>query len=225
MTLTPWRLSAVRAAAEAAGLAFRGAFHADADDLPAGLSAGTIVMLGFVGSAQWEGFSASPEYRDGRAHPLDRWSLRVVAALARDLRAEPLFPFTGPPFMPFIRWARKSEPVHQSAIGMLIHPDYGLWHAWRGALAFRERLDLPPKDDRPRPCDACVDKPCLSACPVRAFDGTGAFDARACGAHIRKSEGAACMSGCLSRRACPVGADYRYAPGQAAFHMKSFRDG
>lgn len=215
----------VRAAAEAAGLAYRGAFHPEPDDLPKGLAAGTIALVGFVGSAQWAGFSASSEYRDGRPHPLDRWSLRVVGDLARALGAAPLFPFAGPPFMPFIRWAQKAEPVRPSAMGMLIHPDYGLWHAWRGALAIRERLELPAKDERASPCETCTDKPCLAACPVGAFDGTGAFDARACGGHIRRPEGGSCMSSCLSRRACPVGVDYRYAPEQAAFHMKSFRGG
>jgi hypothetical protein len=29
--------------------------------------------------------------------------------------------------------------------------------------------------------------------------------------------------GCRARRACPVGRDYRYAPDQAAFHMRPFR--
>lgn len=217
-------LARARSAAESAGLAYRGAFHPVADDLSPGVAAGTIVLLGFIGSAQWRGFSASPEYRDGWPHPLDRWSHRVISKLARDLGAAPLFPFTAP-FMPFIRWAQKAEPVFPSAMGMLIHPDYGLWHAWRGALAFPEKLELPPRDARLSPCDSCADKPCLAACPVGAFDGTGAFDVRACGAHIRKPEGAPCMSGCLSRRACPIGAEYQYAPEQAAFHMKSFRGG
>ena len=218
-------LPRVKAAAAAAGLAYRGAFHAGTDDLPARFSAGTIVMLGFTGGEQWGGFAESPEYRDGRPHPLDRWSHRVVSELARELGAASFFPFTAP-FMPFIRWAKKAEPVHVSAMGMLIHPDYGLWHAWRGALGFREVLDLPPKDARASPCDACAEKPCLAACPVSAFDGTGVYDVRACSAHIRKAEGVDCMAnGCRSRRACPVGAQYRYSPEQAAFHMKSFRGG
>ena len=217
-------LPRVKAASEAAGLVYRGAFHPAPDHLPAGLVAETIIMLGFAGRAPWTTFAASPEYRDGRPHPLDRWSMRVIGALARDLGASPLFPFTGPPFLPFIRWAKRAEPVHQSAMGMLIHPDYGLWHSWRGALAFREKIDLPPRDERPSPCDTCVGKPCLAACPVAAFDGRGAFNVASCGAHIRRPEGEDCMSeGCRSRRACPVGAKYRYAPDQAAFHMRSVR--
>lgn len=210
---------------EAADLAFRGAFHPDKDDLPPGEAAGTLVMLGFVGGEQWAGFAVSPEYRDRKPNPLDRWSHRVISTLAQKLGARAYFPFLAP-FMPFVKWAQKAEAVTPSEIGMLIHPDYGLWHAWRGALAFEKRFTLPPRDLRPRPCDTCVEKPCLSSCPVEAFSGGGAYNVAACGAHIRKPEGASCMSyGCLARRACPVGKDYRYGAEQAAFHMKSFRGG
>ena len=131
-------LDDVRAAAEAAGLSFRGAFHPVADDLPDGASVATLVMLGFVGSENWLTFTASPEYRDGKPHPLDRWSYRVINTLAKDLSARSYFPFTAP-LMPFIKWAQKAEPVHPSAMGMMIHPEFGLWHAWRGALGFAER--------------------------------------------------------------------------------------
>jgi len=194
--------------------------------LPAGEKAGTLVLLGFVRRENWDAFAGSPEARDGKPHPLDRWSYRVVSALASALAAKAYFPYTGPPFMPFLTWAQKAEPVYPSAIGMMIHPDYGLWHAWRGALAFKAKLDLPPKDTRPSPCDSCAEKPCLSACPVDAFDGTGAYDIAACASHIKKPEGADCMTlGCRARRACPVAADNRYPPEQAAFHMRSFRYG
>lgn len=215
-------LDDVRAAAEASGLAFRGAFHPDPDDVPAGASARTIVMLGFVGGEQWANFTSSPEFRDSQPSPLDRWSYRVVSDLAGELGAQAFFPFTAP-LMPFIRWAQKAEPVYPSAIGMLIHPDFGLWHAWRGALGFDAEMELPPRDERPRPCDSCDDKPCLSACPVSAFDGSGAFDVASCGTHVRGAWGADCRTtGCLSRRACPVGSVYTYSAQQAAFHMRAF---
>src|SRR4030095_137820 len=49
------------------------------------------------------------------------------------------------------RWAMRAEAVAPSPLGILIHPDYGLWHAYRGALAFAERLALPPRGARPLP--------------------------------------------------------------------------
>ena len=209
--------------AAAAGLAVRGAFHPGVDDnVPAGVPTGTLVLLGFVGRAQWTAFAAAPEASDGRAHALDRWSQRVISGLAVELGAAALFPFGGPPWLPFQRWARKAEPVHRSALGMLIHPDWGLWHSYRGALAFAERTDLPAPVDRPSLCDACAAKPCLSACPVGAFT-LERYDVDNCAAHIRTDAGRDCVElGCRAREACPVGAEHRYGREQASFHMRAF---
>ncbi len=212
-------------AVEATGLAPRGGFHPTrADAVPAmadGREVGTLVLVGVVGRGCWDAFQAAAESRQS-SNPLDRWSRRVVTELAAELGADALFPFGGPPFLPFLRWARRAEAVHPSPIGPLIHPDYGLWHAYRGALAFAQSIDLPPADQRPRPCDTCADKPCLTTCPVGAFSDRG-YDVPACIGHIGGDRGGDCLGGgCLARRACPVGVAYQYAPGQMAFHMRAF---
>jgi hypothetical protein len=219
-------LDSIRSFIAAAGLAFRGAFHPDLEDappiLPNGVSPGTLVLVGFTGNGQWSAFAASPEASDGRPDPLDRWSRRTVSDLARRVCATPLFPFCGPPFLPFQLWALKAEPVHPSPLGILIHPDWGLWHSYRGALAFRERLTIPQKDPHPSPCDTCSGKPCLAACPVGAF-GSAGYDVPACIGHISGHHGADCMtSGCMARRACPVGGIHRYGNHQAGFYMQAF---
>jgi ferredoxin len=212
------KLPAVRQAIVEAGLAFRGAFHP-----PDETDAKTIVLVGFTGRQNWPAFTASPEAADNQPDPLDRWSRRVVTALAEDLGAKALFPFDGPPYPPFQRWARLAEPVHPSPLGILIHPDWGLWHAYRGALAFPDYLDLPEPDRRPSPCESCAARPCLSACPVGAFTTTG-YNVPVCIAHIAAPPGSDCMDDCCrARRACPVGAAHRHGPEQAGFHMRAFR--
>ena len=159
---------------------------------------------------------------DGPPNPLDRWSRRIIGGLALELGAVALYPFEGPPWLPFQRWAARAEPVHRSALGMLIHPDWGLWHSYRGALAFAERLALPQRVDRPDPCDACAAKPCLSACPVGAFS-LERYDVAACADHLRSTAGRDCMElGCRARDACPVGAYHRLKQDQAGFHMRAF---
>jgi len=211
-------LETVRNRIDQAGLAFRGAFNpADGDP------GRTLVLVGFAGPVGWPAFAASPEAHDGGPDPLDRWSRRVVGALAADLGAKTLFPFEGSPYHPFQRWAQQAEPVHPSPLGILIHPDWGLWHAYRGALAFSELLDLPASDTRSSPCDSCADRPCLTACPVGAFSTSG-YNVPACVDHIASPAGSECMDfGCRARVACPVGAEYRQDTDQASFHMRAFR--
>jgi hypothetical protein len=219
-------LARATAAAAAAGLAVRGAFHPGTEDavpaLPDGAAPGTLMLIGMIGRRQWPIFAASPEAADGHADPLDRWSRRVIGALADELGASPLYPFAGPPFLPFQRWAMKAELVHRSALGMLIHPHWGLWHSYRGALAFAACWALPARVEGPSPCGHCDAKPCLAACPVGAFS-LERYDVDACADHLR-SAGADCLdSGCRARRACPVGAAHRFGTAQAAFHMRAFR--
>ncbi len=218
-------LRAVGAALAASGLVLRGAFHPKPEDAVPG-APGTLALVGNAGPEMWRVFAAT---RTGGRDPLDRWSRARIEAIARRFGARALFPFDGPPYLPFQRWATKADSVHISPLGMLIHPDYGLWHAYRGALAFRMRLPLPPPDRRPSPCASCTERPCLAACPADAFDGER-YDVGACLAHIGGSAGDDCMKrGCRARRACPVGRAHAYTPEQAAFHMaaffKAWRDG
>ena len=210
---------------QARGLTVRGGFHPDASDgvppLPDGRHAKTVVMLGGVGASVWAAFQSSWEATQQR-DPLDAWTRRVTKELASDLGAVALFPFGGPPYLPFQRWAKRAEPVFQSPLGLLIHPDYGLWHSYRAALAFAELISLPDRSAVASPCDDCAEKPCLTSCPVGAFSKTG-YDVPKCIGHLVKSEGTVCIeAACLARRACPVGRAYSYPPEQARFHMSAF---
>ncbi len=218
-------LAAVAERAGAEGLRLRGAFHPDPEDrvptLADGRPAVTLVLLGNVGHSMWQAFSSAPE-RDPAGDGLDRWSERVIGTLAGALGARALFPFDGPPYLPFIAWASRAEQVWPSPIGPLVHTEHGLWHAYRGALAFAERLDLPPPETRERPCDRCARQPCLGACPVGAFTEEG-YDVARCTSHVRSAAGAACLhAGCLARHACPVGRAQAYQPEQAEHHMRAF---
>ena len=205
------------------GLRPRGSFRLhDRERTGALATVRTLILVGMTGRMGWDAFAGSPEAKDGKAHPLDRFSRRAIGALAAKLGAEALFPFGGPPYWPFQQWARRAEPVHPSPIGVLIHPAYGLWHSYRGALGFHEALELPPLESISSPCETCAARPCLSACPIGAFSTEG-YDVPACVAHLRSRAGAECMTGgCLARRACPVGREHAHGPEQAAFTMRAF---
>lgn len=216
----------LRESVQARGLLVRGGFHPEPGDglpsLPDRSTVATILMLGSAGDSSWAAFRASPETAL-KEDPLDRWTRRVAGELADELGGVALFPFGGPPHLPFQRWARRAEPVHASPLGLLIHADYGLWHSYRAALAFADRIALPEFRDEASPCETCRGKPCLAACPVGAFS-PARYDVPRCISHISQAEGEACLeNACLARRACPIGRAYAYGPEQARFHMTAFR--
>jgi len=205
-----------------AGLMNRGGFHHQpGDELPPGTA--TVILIGNAGSDMWQHFSTSAEaINPNLTDPLDTWTRRVVDAIAKRFDATTVYPFDGPPYPPFQTWAMHAEAVIQSPVGPLIHPDYGLWHAYRAALCFSVALDLPSQPDTPAPCRSCEDKPCLTSCPADVFRN-GGYDVAACTGHIAGEDRAGCMSaGCAARRACPVGAKYTHGPAQARFHMEKF---
>jgi hypothetical protein len=215
-------LQEVEAAIRATGLAPRGAIHPHADDgvpdMVPGRPAATLVLLGDAGPGMWRTFCAE---RDPSCNRLDTWTFDVVSELAESLHAQALFSFTRP-HLPFQRWARRAGPCHVSPLRVLIHPDYGLWHSFRAALAFGDHMALPPPDDRPSPCDTCPDKPCLKVCPVDALNADG-YDVPGCTAHLAAPAGSNCLDrGCLARRACPTGREFQYEPARANFHLSAF---
>lgn len=212
-------------AADAAGFLCRGGFHPVVGDrVPGAADDGrtTLVLLGNAGPAMWRAFRAAGEMVDSEANPLDSWTRRTITPLACDLGATALFPFDGPPYLPFQTWAAKAEGLAASPLGILIHPDFGLWHAYRAALLFERAVDLPQRSPPDNPCARCRTKPCLKGCPVDAFAGR-AYNVPACVRHLKDPLGAACANfGCLARHACPVGRDFAPEPAQARFHMKAF---
>jgi ferredoxin len=214
--------SDISAAIAPSGMVVRGGFATTAHDaleMPDGRLVRSVVIIGNVGGAMWQRF------RDGQQpgpHPLDRWTRATLVPIAASFGAAFVHP-SDEPFRPFQRWAQRADDVWPSPIGLLIHGEYGLWHAYRGAFLFAEPVDgLPPVGRAVSPCVSCVGRPCLTACPVTAFTPDG-YDAVACASHVGSGGQPDCMhDGCAARRACPIGADHRYGADQMLFHMRAF---
>ncbi|WP_028031684.1 hypothetical protein [Gemmobacter nectariphilus] len=198
-------------------LAVFGGFHPGAQDgAPPGTR--TLLLIGPDEPGYWAHLTAQPEWLDGRPDPVDRWSRRVIGRIACDLGAKAVFPFGGPPFAPFYRWALASGRAWASPVRLLVHDRAGLMVSYRGALALKQQLDLPPAGTTP--CDACA-RPCLTACPVGALTGAG-YDVPTCHAFLNR-DGADCLAaGCRVRRACPVAQSYGRLAEQSAYHMSMF---
>lgn len=197
--------------AAARGLDIMGGVHEDSS---------AIILLG-PSPDFWPMMKAAPEMQDGTPDPIDRWSLRVIGDLAIELTAEALFPFGGPPYLPFLRWAMDSGRAWQSPAGMLVHDSAGLMVSYRGALRFSQKIVLP--ETGPSPCDSCADQPCMTACPVDALSAARGYDVPACHGFLNTQAGDDCLSqGCKARRACPVSQAFGRDPEQSAFHMSYF---
>ncbi|UCI05004.1 hypothetical protein [Mesorhizobium sp. B1-1-8] len=216
----------IAAALAGDGLILRGGFiFAEGEAAPAGISgaqARSVLLVGQAGAAPWPHFQRWLERQaSGIANPLDTWSRQVIGALADQFGARAVSP-SDRPYLPFQQWAMRAEGLKPSPLGILMHPEYGLWHAYRGALLFEDELAIADPYVAVHLCDTCIDKPCLKACPVDAYSEQG-FGHEACRGHVRRPRGGPCRTGgCLDRNACPYGTEYRYPPEVQAFHMAAF---
>ena len=198
------------------GLIVRGGFETAVDEDPASK---TIVLIGNAGPDMWGKFAAS--IPTGR-NPLDTWTKNLVSPRAEELGADTAFP-NDRPYRPFQRWAMRTEPVIPSPLGILIHREFGLWHAYRAALMFDGPVPgIPAWSSITSPCESCTDKPCLTACPVGAFSTAG-YDVLECVKYLARTESRPCHDGgCQARMACPVATEWQYDPNQRAFHAAAF---
>lgn len=226
-------LERVAAALAGGGLILRGGFNfADGEERPEGAGgrpARAVLLVGNGGAAYWRHFSGWRGHQpETLPQPLDTWSREVISTAAQLVGARVAMP-NDRPFLPFQQWAKRAEGLKPSPLGILMHPRYGLWHAWRGALLFGEAMPAQALHelnqaarDTIHLCDLCVGKPCLNACPVSAFSAAG-FAYQACVAHVRERDGATCRNGgCLARNACPEAAEWRYPAEVQAFHQRAF---
>ncbi|MER8479873.1 hypothetical protein NKJ36_14770 [Mesorhizobium sp. M0142] len=226
MILERGMVETIAAALSAHGLILRGGFNfAGGEGTPSGLSgaaARSVLLVGQAGAAPWPHFLRWLEKQSQPIDdPLDRWSRGVIGAVAEKFGARAVSP-SDRPYLPFQQWAMQAEGLKPSPLGILMHPQYGLWHAYRGALLFENEIALHERRDVIHLCDTCLEKPCLKSCPVAAYSADG-FVHETCLAHVRGQNGGPCRTGgCLDRNACPYGIDYRYPAEVQAFHMAAF---
>ncbi|TPL36338.1 4Fe-4S dicluster domain-containing protein [Mesorhizobium sp. B2-4-6] len=226
MTFSRGTVEEIAAVLAASGLILRGGFSFGDDAVapagPSGAPAKSMLLVGQAGAAPWPYFQRwlEQQARD-IANPLDSWSRAVIGSVAQRCGARAVSP-SDRPYLPFQQWAMRAEGLKPSPLGVLMHPQYGLWHAYRGALLFEDEISLPEPHAAIHLCDTCVAKPCLKSCPVDAYSAQD-FAHEACLDHVRGSRGEPCrVGGCLDRNACPYGTSYRYPPEVQAFHMAAF---
>lgn len=216
----------IASALAAHGLIPRGGFVFGKDEArphgPSGAPAASVLLVGQGGARPWPHFLRWRKNQPGDLlDPLDTWCREVIGAVGRAFGARAVSP-SDRPYLPFQKWAMRAEGLRPSPLGILMHPEYGLWHAYRGALLFDVTIAVETPRKPNHPCDLCVEKPCLKHCPAGAYS-EASFAYGDCLDHVKSPAGIACMTGgCLDRNACPHGQAYRYPAEVQAFHMAAF---
>lgn len=171
-------------------------------------------------------------------HPVDQYALNSTQVALQRLFAAPdyrvLFPDqTSGAMIPLQQLGVMIGWHHRSPLGIGIHPQKGLWFAYRAVVvvpaerAFLDSLDKPASaihntaggQGLSATCRECRGQPCISDCPAGALSAAAPPDMVKCIAY-RSQQGSPCAATCIARMACPVGTGSRYSETQIAYHYE-----
>jgi epoxyqueuosine reductase len=193
----------------------------------------SIVVLGNGGDALWRSFKAYSARTPGwseRNNPLDDFTRAIVEAeAAAPMRSTGIGYVTVYPFgsrernLNFMQLAMMAGLAGPSIIGVVVHPVFGPWIAFRAALLVEIEIDRPGEATGFDPCSTCSSRACISACPAAAVSFPSGWDIPRCFAH-RIEAHPQCADRCHARTACVLGPEYRYPDDELAYHqMRALR--
>jgi hypothetical protein len=232
----------IRAAAAPYGLNLVGAVSARSYDraVAAPYRAGaidsrarSIVAIGNGGGALWTALQSHAQAHPGwwrRENPLDDFTREVIetevapAARRAGAHATVVYPFMqGAPTLNFIELAKAAGLGGPSIVGVVVHPVFGPWIAFRAALLVDEAIDALGEAAGFDPCPTCTARTCVAACPAGAIAYPAGWDIQRC--LIRRVEvEPECSPQCHARARCVLGPQHRYPDEELAYHqMRALR--
>lgn len=176
-----------------------------------------LVLLGHGGKQLWQ--AMQPEDWE-TADPIDSYSIRLTQHFIKTTLdgTDSLLLYPNTPYLiPLQQLGELAGWCAPSPLGISISSEFGVWFAYRSA--FLTNYPLPISNHLPddSPCDSCVEKPCIAACPAGAVGEIGQFDLNTCAKHRLKA-GSTCADRCLARMACPVAPQHKYTLPQIQYH-------
>lgn len=188
----------------------------------------SIVVVGNGGGGFWRAFKQHVARNPGwmeRENPLDDFTRMVVesrvepAMRAAGVGCITVFPFIGGAKLNFMQLGRLAGIAGPSIIGVLVHPTFGPWIAFRAALLLDVEADEPGDAARFDPCPGCAVRSCVAACPAGAVAFPSGWDIPRCLTHRVEAE-AQCASRCHARVECVIGRAHRYSEDELAYHQE-----
>jgi hypothetical protein len=191
------------------------------------------VVIGNGGAAFWRAFKAHAAGNRGwfeRDNPLDDFTRELVEQEIvmpirnAGVRCIAVYPFGGGrPTLNFMQLGTLAGLAGPSIIGVVVHPRFGPWLAFRAALLLDRDLDHPGDAIGFDPCPTCRVRSCISACPAAAVSFPSGWNIPKCLAH-RVEAHPDCADRCHARLACVLGPDERYPDDELAYHqMRALR--
>ena len=198
-------------------------------------AARSIVVLGNGGGDFWAAFKRHAARNPGwseRENPLDDFTREVVerevTAPLREaaLRYTIVHPFMhGGRTLNFVELGKAAGIAGPSILGVVVHPIFGPWIAFRAALL----LDVADRSTRRATRSASIRVPdasravASSACPVGAVSFPAGWDVPKCLTHRVEVE-PDCAGRCHARAGCVLGPEHRYPDDELAYHqMRALR--
>jgi hypothetical protein len=189
----------------------------------------SIVVVANGGGELWTALKRHAAATPGwwqREHPLDDFTRAIVndriapAARAAGVRCTTVFPFMqGKATLNFIELGKAAALAGPSILGVVVHPRFGPWIAFRAALLIDQAIDAPGEAARFDPCPSCTARSCIPACPTGAVAFPSGWDIPRCLAYRIESE-PDCTPRCHARAACVIGPEHRYPDDELAYHQK-----
>ncbi len=179
------------------------------------------VVFAHGGRVGWDVFLEDvrqhPERLSDHIHPLDDFVLRCIEEVDPNPDTSRRWiqcADTADVLLDFRVLGQQAGLGLPSPVGLLIHPEYGLWVSLRMVLLTTECIPLSVKPSS-GPCETCVEKPCIQSCPAGAVQKTGWSVARCAQFH---QDSDVCRGKCHSRLACPIGVEHRHGSLQHCYH-------
>lgn len=172
----------------------------------------TLCLIANGGSTLWDHL---PHPLNELTHPFDQFSIDQMKKL--DVNARILFPHAqlNIPLQKIGRFLNLSRP---SLLGLDINKEFGVWFAFRGAFLTSQKINSKTHEAFESPCNNCIEKPCISACPANAIKTKNMPDLKRC-IEFRLTKNSKCVDKCLARLACPYQKIHQYKTEQITYHM------